>query len=358
MVWLTVLVFVGLLLVLVLVHEAGHLLAAKRAGCTVEEFGFGFPPRIASVMWRGTRYSLNLVPLGGFVKIEGEDMGESKPGPGSFASKSAAWRIFILSAGVLMNILLAAVLFTWQGAIGVPTLVDEGNTTALDNQLTYIVDVVADSPAAAAGITSFDRIVRIDEIQQPTIDQVTATISENLGESLTLEIDRQGLRETISLTPRIDPPEGEGALGVSLVATGITKVPLWQAPWHGIVRTKDMTVAIVSQFWEIGGRLIREGTAGETLTGPVGIAIYTNEATKLGLTYVLEFGALISLNLALVNILPIPALDGGRILFVIIELITRKKVSGKIEQTAHTVGFFALISLMILVTWRDIIRFF
>ncbi|MAF80972.1 hypothetical protein CL628_03075 [bacterium] len=358
MIWLTVLVFVGLLLVLVLVHELGHLLAAKRAGCNVEEFGFGFPPRIASKIWRGTRYSFNLIPLGGFVKIEGEDMAEQAPGPGSFATKSAPWRIFILAAGVIMNVILAAVLFTWQGVIGVPTVVTAETAASLDNQLTYIVEVVDESPAAAAGVTAYDRIVSIGGIEQPTIEQVTTTIGATLGEELSLELDRQGVREQITIVPRVDPPEGEGALGVSLLATGITKIPVWQAPWHGITRTWDMTAAIVTQFWEIGGRLVREGSAGETLTGPVGIAIYTNEATKLGLTYVLEFGALISLNLALINILPIPALDGGRILFVFIELIIRRPVPGKVEQTAHTVGFVALIGLMLLVTWRDIIRFF
>ena len=358
MIWLTVVVFVALLLALVLVHEWGHLIAAKRAGCTVEEFGFGFPPRLASVMWRGTRYSFNLIPLGGFVKIEGEDMGEATPGPGSFATKSAPWRVFILAAGVIMNVIFAALLFTWQGIIGVPTLVDTENASALTNQLTYIVEVVENSPAAEAGISSYDRIVSIGDIERPTIDQVTSVIGEHVGRELTLEIDRQGVRETITTTPRVDPPEGEGALGVSLVATGITQVPWWQAPWHGVVRPANMAGAIVSQFWEIGGRLVKEGTAGETLTGPVGIAIYTNEATKLGLTYVLEFGALISLNLALINILPIPALDGGRILFVLVEVVLRRRLPGNIEQTAHTIGFVALIALMLLVTWRDIIRFF
>jgi len=358
MVWLAVVVFVGLLLALVLVHELGHLIAAKQAGCNVEEFGFGFPPRVASFTWKGTRYSFNAIPLGGFVKIEGEDMGEEAPGPGSFASKSAPWRIYILAAGVLMNMLFAAVLFSWQGVIGVPILVEEDNAAELANHLTYIVDVVPGTPAEQAGLQSFDRIVTIEGIEQPSIDEVVTAIDSRVGEPLTLTVDRQGVKHELQATPRENPPTEEGALGVSLIATGLTKVPFWQAPWHGIERTYEMTVAIVVQFWEIAGRLISEGSAGETLTGPVGIAIYTNEATKLGFTYVLEFGALISINLALINILPIPALDGGRILFVAIEAVLRRRLPPKFEQTAHTVGFVSLIALMILVTWRDILRFF
>lgn len=358
MILLTAFVFIGLLLALVLVHEWGHLIAAKKAGCEVEEFGFGFPPRLASFSWHGTRYSFNLIPLGGFVKIKGEDMSEENPGPGSFATKSAPWRILILAAGVLMNVLFAVFLFTWQGIIGVPTIITPENTGSLTNQLTYIVAVVPNSPAAVAEIAAYDRIVRIADIDRPSIEQVTASIASHAGQELTLELDRQGVKSIVTTVPRVNPPAEEGALGVSLVATGITKIPLLQAPWHGVVRTWEMLTAITSQFWEIGGRLIREGTAGETLTGPVGIAIYTNEATKLGLTYVLEFGGLISLNLALINILPIPALDGGRILFVLLEVILRRKIPAKVEQIAHTAGFIGLIALMLLVTWRDISRFF
>jgi len=358
MLFLTVIVFVGLLLLLVLAHEWGHFIVAKKAGCDVEEFGFGFPPRIASFTWHGTRYSLNLLPIGGFVKITGEDMQEANPGPRSFASKSAGWRIAILSAGVAMNVVVAAVLLSIQGVIGMPIVVTDENEGRLTNQLTYIVDVAPGSPAAQAGLQALDRIARIDEVSTPHLPEVQRLVAERAGREVTIEVERQGQHRDITIVPRVNPPAGEGALGVSLAATGLIRVPWWQAPWHGLVRTWEMLREIVIQFSLVIGRFVRYGASPETLTGPIGIAIYTNEATKLGLSYVLEFGALISLNLALINILPIPALDGGRIMFVAFERLFGRRFPGRIEQISHTVGFVGLILLMVVITWQDIHRYF
>jgi regulator of sigma E protease len=358
MLWLTIVVFVGLLLLLVLAHEWGHFIVAKKAGCDVEEFGFGFPPRLFSWNWHGTRYSFNLLPIGGFVKISGEDMEEKNPGPRSFASKSAGWRIAILSAGVTMNAIVAIILLSIQGVVGVPVLVTEENQATLTNHLTYIVEVAPNSPAAEAGMKEMDRIVRLDEVNTPLVTEVQTLVSEKAGNTVEIEIERQGQHQTLTLTPRVNPPAGEGALGVSLASTGLMRVPWWQAPWHGLARAYDMLRQIIIQFSLIIGRLFQGGGSSEALTGPIGIAIYTNEVTKLGLSYVLEFGALISLNLALINILPIPALDGGRIMFVVFERVFGRRFPGKIEQLSHTVGFVALILLMLLITFKDIQRFF
>lgn len=362
MIWLTVIVFAALLLALVLVHEWGHLIAAKKAGCRVEEFGFGFPPKIFSKVWHGTQYSLNLLPLGGFVKIEGEDMQDLPDGrqapPTSFASKSAGWRILILAAGVLMNVVLAMVLLSIQAGVGMPTLVTEENGHELADLKTYILDVSETSPAAEAGIKPLDRIVRIGEIQNPTLEQVQAEIDAGKGKTVRLEVERQGRHETLEVRPRANPPAGEGPLGISLAAAGLQRSPWWQAPLIGIKRTGEMLVAIIMQFATIIARLARTGSVGETLTGPVGIAVYTNEVTQMGFSYILEFGALISLNLALINILPLPALDGGRILFVLLEKIAGRRFPGKVEQITHTVGFVLLILLMVAITFRDVQRFF
>lgn len=358
MLWLTILVFGALLLALVLIHELGHLLAAKKAGCNVEEFGFGFPPRLFSVMYKGTRYSFNLFPLGGFVRIEGEDMSNENPGPGNFAAKSAGWRIFILSAGVIMNVVLAVFLLSWQAGIGFPTLATSDNVDSLVDRKTYITNVAAGSPAESAGIAALDRVSRAGEIADPTVDQLQAHVLENAGGEVLLELESQGQRRVVTLTPRENPPAGEGALGVELAETGLTKVPWWQAPWAGVTRTFDLLAAIAGQFAIILGRLFSSGTVTDSLTGPVGIAVYANEVTKLGLPYILEFGALISLNLAIINILPFPALDGGRILFVILEKLRGRRIAGKIEQITHTVGFALLILLMVAITWRDIQKFF
>lgn len=363
MIWLTIVVFAGMLLVLVLAHEAGHLMAAKLAGCKVEEFGFGFPPRLFSKIWAGTRYSFNLLPLGGFVKIEGENMDDvpaddGSPSPTSFASKSAAWRIFILAAGVLMNVILAYLLLTVQAGVGAPVLVTEENFSELTEHKTYILDVAEGSPAASVELQEFDRLVEIGGIENPTIEQVQSIVARYAGQEVPLEVDRAGKKHTAYVLAREAPPEGEGAFGVSLASTGLKKTPWWQAPLAGFTRTRDMLVAIIFQFGVLVQRIASEGVVSDSFTGPVGIAVYTNEATQLGLPYLLEFTALISLNLAIINILPIPALDGGRIIFVIAEKFIRRRWLNLVESKAHAIGFVLLIGLMIFITFKDVQKYF
>ncbi len=358
MVLLTAIVFIVMLLVLVLVHEWGHFITAKKAGCRVEEFGFGFPPRLFSVERGGTRYSFNLLPLGGFVKIEGENMDDSNPSPTNFAAKSAAWRITILAAGVVMNVILAALLLSLQAGIGTPTVVTSANNGLLRNIKTYITEVSDNSPAKAAGIQNFDRIVTIADIANPTIEDIQTIAHAKGGQEIKLEIERQGKHQVLAITPRANPPQGEGAFGISLLATGLEKVVWWKAPWAGMTKTYSMIIAIVTQFWQLIVQLMTHGKTGDSLTGPIGLVVYTNEVTKMGVSYLLEFAALISLNLAIINILPFPALDGGRIMFVLLEKIFGRRAIGNIEQTSHTLGFGLLILLMIVVTFRDIHRFF
>jgi len=354
----TILIFLGLLLVLVLVHEWGHFIVAKKAGCTVEEFGFGFPPRVFGRMWHGTLYSLNLLPLGGFVKIQGEDMDDPNPSATSFASKSALWRIAILCAGVAMNMLLAIVLLGIQSGIGSPTVVTNENRAGLTSIMTYVLSVSPDSPAAQSGLMRYDRIVRYADTQQPGVSDVQRITKEHAGASEQLEIERAGQHITIDITARANPPEGQGALGISLGETGLHKTVWWKAPWEGAKRTWEMTVGITSQFASLIQKLFQKESVGQVLTGPIGIAIYTREAASLGISYFLEFAAMISINLAIINILPLPALDGGRVLFVIIEKAIGRRVPGRVESYAHTAGFLILIGLMIAITFKDITRYF
>lgn len=358
MILLTIIVFIGLLLALVLVHEFGHFIAAKRAGCRVEEFGFGFPPRIWGIKRGGTLYSINALPLGGFVKIEGEDMEEDSPKKTSFAAKSAPWRILILAAGVTMNVILAWILLSVQSVVGMPTLITEANSRNLKDQQTYILEVAPDSPAASAGLQPYDRIVSVNGQAKPGIETVQQETAKQRGGELTFVVDRQGVKKTVAVKPRENPPAGEGAVGIAMAATGLRQTPWWTAPWEGLKRTYEMLAAIIMQFGVILSRLFSTGKLGADVSGPVGIAVYTNEVTQLGLGYILEFAALISLNLAIINIFPFPALDGGRIVFVLLEKIRGKRVSRKIEQWTHTVGFALLIILMLLITFRDIRKFF
>ncbi len=358
MLLVTILVFVALLMALVLAHELGHFIAARRAGCRVEEFAFGFPPRIFSFMYQGTRFCFNALPIGGYVKIEGEDMDEENPGANSFGSKSPGWRILILTSGVLMNVLLAVLLLSIQAGVGVPTAVTKENVDIVRNVKTYIVDVDDESPASSINLQVLDRIVMIAEEDNPNIETVQRVVSANAGQELLIEVEREGSRVPLSIVPRVNPPENEGALGVVLQEVGLERVVWWKAPIAGINRTWDMLTAIITQFGIILKRLVLEGTTGGVLTGPVGIAIYTNEATSLGLSYVLDFAALISLNLAIINILPFPALDGGRIIFVVLEAIFRRRVPARIEQITHMTGFVLLIALLVFITFKDVGRFF
>ncbi|MCH8748665.1 site-2 protease family protein, partial [Patescibacteria group bacterium] len=282
---------------------------------------------------------------------------DTKPGPNSFASKSAGWRITILSAGVVMNVALTAVLLSVQGVIGIPTAVTDDNAAQLSRQQTYIVEIAEGSPAKAAGLLPFDRIAAIDGLVQPTTRQVQEVVTQHLGEELRLLIDRQGVRHELVVLARENPPVDEGAIGVQLSGIGLITVPWWQAPWHGVVRTGQMLAAILGQFGDLARQVVTGSIGGVQFLGPVGIASYTNEVTQMGFGFVLEFAGLISLNLAIINILPIPALDGGRILFVLIEQIRGKRLPAKTEHLAHTVGFMLLLVLILFITWQDILRF-
>ena len=239
-----------------------------------------------------------------------------------------------------------------------PTLVTAENGRELTDLKTYMLKVAPGSPAVEAGIKELDRIVRVNEAPNPSIEQVQAAIAAAKGKEVVVEVERQGQHKIVTVHPRENPPPGEGPMGISLGAAGLARAPWWQAPFIGLQRTGEMLVAIIAQFSAIISRLVTSGSVGETLTGPIGIAVYTNEATQMGLPYILEFGALISLNLALINILPLPALDGGRILFVVLEKIAGRRFPGKIEQVTHTIGFVLLILLMVLITFRDVQRFF
>ncbi len=358
MVLTTIVIFLGMLLALVLVHEWGHFIVAKKAGCNVEEFGFGFPPKIFSFRWRGTEYSLNLLPIGGFVRIEGENMDEENPTATSFASKGALWRIAILSAGVIMNLVLAAFLLAVESGIGAPTIVTPTNKESLTNIMTYVLDVAPNSPAAQAGVQAYDRIVRYGDTTKPGAQDIQDLTKKLAGSELALELERAGQHINVKITPRVNPPENEGALGIGLGETGLLKAPWYMAPVEGVKRTAFMTGAIIDQFAGLIQKLFHRENVGQVLTGPIGIAIYTKEAASMGWSYFLEFAAMISINLAIINILPLPALDGGRILFVLIEKAFSRRVPGNIESYVHTAGFVLLIGLMIAITFKDVHRYF
>lgn len=335
---------VPVLLLLVFVHELGHFITAKLAGVKVLEFGFGYPPRLFGFHWRGTLYSFNLLPLGGFVRLLGE---EDPSDPESFARRSPWVRLVVLASGSLMNALLPIVLFT--AAFMIPKEVLHGTVV--------VAEVAPNSPAALAGIQPGEAIVRVaDRVITNPLD-VRVAIQRNLGKEVPIVL-RQGRfsQREVYVTPRWNPPPGEGNVGVRVAFSAaypvVEALPLWQALPKALTTTVDILVLTRN---EIIGWVLRTTTP--NVAGPIGIVQATGEVAEMGWPPLLQFTALLSINLAIVNILPLPMLDGGRIAFVLLEIARRgKRISPQRESLVHLVGLAFLLALVVLVSYRDILR--
>ena len=345
---------------LVILHELGHFFMAKKFGVKVEEFGIGYPPRIFGKKFGETLYSLNLLPFGAFVKIEGEEGGIESAR--SFAGKPIWQRALILLAGVVSFWLVSIVLLGIVFAIGVPQAISD-EIEAVDSRV-QIVAIASNSPAEKAGIQVGDIIkelrIKNYELGIDKVKEVQEFIEVNNGQEVVLIIERdKEVFETI-LVPRVQPPEGEGSMGVGLARTVLIDYPWYVAPIKGIEACWNMTSAIVIGLAQVFGNLIQgKGLPpGAQFVGPLGIGSLMTQAARLGVAYYLQFVAMISIYLAIFNILPIPALDGGKLLFLGIEKIRRKPISQKIEQNITGIFFVLLITLMIWVTIKDVIRLF
>jgi regulator of sigma E protease len=342
--FLTIGAFLLVLFIVVLAHEIGHYATAKLFGVRVLEFGFGYPPRIASVKYGDTDYSLNLLPLGGFVKLAGEEDPKAKD---SLAGKGYGTRLLVLAAGSIMNALLPLLLFSI--AYMVPHDMIEGSV--------LIDDVSANSPAAAAGILPGDTVLEVEGHQINSTNDIGRYIQLNLGNETAFLLERaDGAIEEVMLVPRWDPPAEEGSAGV--VVSNVDPVivseslPFFKAIGTGINQTGETMVLFKNAL--LG---LVTGTAEFNIAGPVGIAELTGQFAEAGLSPLLEFTAFFSINLAIVNLLPLPALDGGRIAFVLVEWARRgKRVDSKTEGKIHLVGFLLLIGFMVAVTFQDIIN--
>jgi regulator of sigma E protease len=344
MIVVTIIVFLLVLGVLIFVHELGHFVTARLAGVKVEEFGIGYPPRIFGVQRGETIYSINAVPLGGFCRLLGE---EDPSAPRSLASKGALTRIIVLGSGSVMNALLPVVLLTI--AFMVPRAVDVGDVV--------VEGVASDSPAAEAGITPGDVIISVNGNPVENIGDVVYDSHLSLGEATTLGLrDADGGTRFVTLVPRLDYPEGEGPMGASLMMDNVQEVsesyPFWEAVPKSFSTLGETFVLLRNEVrsWFAKGTVPEVG-------GPVAIFQLTGEANQAGPSYLLQFAAFLSLNLAIVNLFPLPALDGGRIVFVLIEVVRRgKRVSPRTEGIVHLVGFALLITVMIVVTYVDVLR--
>lgn len=358
---ITIIFFILLIGVLVIVHEFGHFFAAKKLKVRVDEFAFGFPPRLWSVMRGGTRYAVNLLPFGGYVKIFGES-GEGEGLPESFISRSIAQRFLIIAAGVVMNFGLAWFLFSLGAGIGVPTVETPENASRIRDAKVGIVSLVKNSPAESADVRFGDLVIRVESEEESVaiveIGDLQSFVSRHLGEEMTLQIQRGSTVHVKKVVPRQVSPEGQGPLGVTLSKIGIMRSPWHLAGFEGARVLFVSTAALIEGFIGIFRDLFVSGKVSADLSGPVGIFFFARQFGELGFVYLLQLAAILSVNLAILNILPFPALDGGRILFLGIEKIKGSKVDQKWERMIHAAGFVILMLLMLAVTYRDIARIF
>jgi len=395
----------------------GHFFSAKKIGIRVDEFGIGYPPRIIGFWWDkkekkikiifglkrlflslknadknlpcrqagaelcqnisvdqrrhkrksafSTIYSLNLIPFGGFVKIFGENRDadkKTKINKKSFEAQSAIKRSLVVLSGVFANLLFAILLLSIMFSIGAPVVMDEGQKVIAKNEGVVISEVLKGSPAEMVGLQMGDKISKIktkDGIMEiKEVEQVQKIIDNHKGETVSITIIRNNDLLDIEITPRVKYPEGEGPTGVTLFKTGIVSYPWYEAIWKSIVYSFKLLGMMAVGFFTIIKDIITEGKVMTQVVGPVGIFKLTSQAAHLGIVYLLHFGAIISLNLMILNAFPFPALDGGKFLFIIIEKIKGSPMNAKVERIANSIGFSLLILLMIVITAKDIAKLF
>lgn len=360
----TILLVFFSLIGLITLHELGHFLFARKFGVKVEEFGMFLPPRIWGKKFGETLYSINWIPAGAFVKMQGEDSAD-KSDPRSFGSKPIWQRAIIIAAGVISFWMISVIILIGVYMSGAVEAVDD-NDSAQDAKV-QIISVAADSPAIAAGLEMGDVIETIKvkgQADAPAavgkVAQVQEVANANAGKELVLGIRRGRQSLELALVPRQNPPDGQGAMGIALVRTAQKSYSFWEAVGGGFTTTWNMTVGVFDGWGQIIGRLAKkEGLPpGAQLVGPVGIMEMMARQAEMGISYYLQFVAMISVYLAVFNALPIPALDGGRLMFLALEAIRRKPVSERIEQSLTFFFFAALMLFAIIVTVQDVRRLF
>lgn len=348
--------FLAIMLGVVMVHEAGHFFTAKAFGVRVHEFAFGFPPRIFAKRIGETEYAVNWLPLGGYVRLEGE---ENAASPRSLAAKPRWQRLIILTSGAVINLILPVVLLS--AALMIPHQEDEGQAR--------ITAVAAESPAAAAGLREGDVILRVGSYDTKNLAEASRLVRIYQGKTVDVVVRRAGERVTVPVYARWAPPEGQGPTGISIAPESVNPldgrpytVTVSQPPWEAVPNGAVLTwQTLILARNEIVGWV--KGTTRPQFQGPVGIAQTTgevarsSETTAGAISPLLELAALLSINLGILNLLPLPMLDGGRVLFVLIEVVRRgRKIRPEREALVHLVGMAAFLLLAIVVTFADISR--
>ena len=377
---MAIIIFIIILMVLVIAHEAGHFFTAKAFKIRVDEFGFGFPPKLFGFKRGETEYTINALPFGGFVKIFGEDLDETdfvKVGlldeketqiksdfSRSLASKPKYQQALVMLAGICANFLFAWLLFSFGFMSGLPTSVGSESTgyTLQDKNL-VIVSVLSKSPAEIAGLKTGDKIITLtsgkDSISEISPDSLKTFVISHPDE-ITFEYLRgKNLNiNTVEVKPILNKAEKKPEIGISMDEIGTLKLPVFRALVEGMKLDWSVTKGTVLGLYSLISGGIHGKGGFSSITGPVGMVGIVGDASKFGIAYLLSFAALISVNLAIINLIPFPALDGGRLLFLLIEKIKGSRINAKFANMANTIGFAILILLMLLVTYHDVIKLF
>ncbi len=370
---MSIFILVVSLAILILVHEFGHFIVAKKTGVRVDEFGIGFPPKLFGKKFGETAYTVNLLPFGGFVKIFGENPDEEAlHGPDkarSFIRKPKRVQAAIIAAGVFFNFLLAWVLISAGFMSGMPVPVSAAPEGALvKDARIMITNVEKDSPAEKAGLKAGDTLIALYagyadgsslELKDLSIRGIQDFIAGQEGNDIVINYANKYTKdftEFVRVTPQTGIFGETPAIGIAMDEIGIVKLLPHRAVWEGLLMTGSISWSVAAAF----GGLIRDAFTGnvalENLTGPIGIVGLIGDAAGFGFAYLLSFVAFISINLAVLNLLPIPALDGGRLFFLLVEAVKGSRLPPKFVNTAHLVGFAVLILFMLAVTYQDIMR--
>ncbi len=348
---MTIILFLIVLAVLIFVHELGHFLAARACGIRVDEFAIGFGPKLWSIKRGETKYALNLIPFGGYVKIFGENPDEESlkgvDSSRSIVNKSKWQQIVVLAAGVIFNFIFAYLFITIAFMFGVPASTESYVNYAdrMQNTHVAITYIEPGSPAEKAGLKAGDKIAHATSVEE---------IQKNINDSK----DKGVVINGTTVVAREGIVEGKYAIGIAMDKVGILQLPIHLAFYEGGRFTLHMIRATTVGLYELVVGMFLGTAKLSSVTGPIGIAGLVSDAAQLGFTYLMMFTALISINLGVLNLVPFPALDGGRILFVMIEAIIRRQIKPVVANTVNAIGFSLLILLMIVVTYKDIVRMF
>lgn len=366
---MSIIIFIVILLVLVVSHEFGHFIVAKKSNIRVDEFSFGFPPKLFGKKIGETTYNFNALPLGGYVKIYGENPDEESmngiDSKRSFVNKPRYIQAAVLFAGVTMNFLVAWLLLSIGFMSGLPTstgAIPKG--AIIENQALTITSVLPKSPADIGGLKTGDKIISLATSTDSTLllssdigsENVQTFVKNHSGQKVTVTLIRAKQLMNVLVIPEKSTTNDNVMIGISMDTIGTLKLPIHLAVWEGLKLSGDVFIGTVVGFYNlIHGALIGQAHI-SSVTGPVGIVGVVGDAAKFGFVYLLSFTALISINLAVINLIPFPALDGGRLLFLLIEKIKGSRIKPEIANLINMIGFGLLMLLMVVITYNDIVK--